>query len=90
MRTVQRWCTLPEFQAAIRQAQKQVYDTVIAKLVTCSSGAVVVLASIVSDSAVPASARVSAAKAILDSAHRCYFQQELERRLAELEEKLNP
>lgn len=90
LRTIQRWCQQPEFQAAIRTAQKEAYDQAIAKLVVCSSGAVAVLGSIASDAANPASARVAACRAILDAAYRGYAQAELERRVAELEEQLKP
>lgn len=90
LRTVQRWVTQPEFQEAVRQAQRESYEQAIAKLVACSAGAVVVLTSIAADSKVSPSARVAASKAILDAAHRGYAQEELERRLRELERRLQP
>ena len=88
LRSVQRWVTQPEFQEAVHQAQRESYDQAIAKLVACSAGAVAVLAAVAGDGKVSASARVAASKAILDAAYRGYAQQELERRVKELEEKL--
>lgn len=90
LRTVQRWATQPEFQEAVRQAQRESYDQAISKLVACSAGAVAVLAAVAADSKVSAAARVAACRGILDAAHRGYAQAELERRVAELEEKLKP
>lgn len=52
LRTVQRWCGQPEFQEAIRQAQRESYDQAIAKLVACSAEAVAVLATIAADAKV--------------------------------------
>ena len=89
VRTVRRWCTEPEFKEAVRTAQRESYDTAIAKLVTCSSAAVVVLATIASNPGIAASARVSAAKAILELAHRAYSQAQLEKRLTTLEKQLS-
>lgn len=90
VRTVRRWCTEPEFKEAIRTAQRESYDTAIARLVTCSSSAVVVLANIAADTEVSPSARVAACRVILDSSFRGYAQQDLERRIIELEDKLTP
>lgn len=88
LRTVQRWVTQPEFQEAVRQAQRESYDQAIAKLVACSAGAVAVLAAVAGDSKVSASARVAASRAILDAAYRGYAQEELARRVEELEQRL--
>ena len=49
IRSVERWCLQPEFKAVVAALQKESYDGAVAKLVTCSSGAVVVLATIAAD-----------------------------------------
>ncbi len=90
LRTIQRWCQQPEFQAAIRTAQRESYDTAIARLVAVSASAAAILASIAADTEASAPARIAACRVILDGAYRGFAQAELERRVAELEEKLKP
>ncbi len=60
--TLERWLTLPEFQQAVRQAQKEAYDQSISKLVAITGGAVAVLGSIAADTKISSSARVAACK----------------------------
>jgi N-acyl-D-aspartate/D-glutamate deacylase len=90
LRTVQRWVTQPEFQEYICQSKRESYQQAISKLVSYTTNAVAVLDSVAADVRVPASTRVAAAKVILDSAIKAYGQEELERRVSELEEKLKP
>lgn len=89
-RTLQRWLLQEEFKSAIAQAKRDSYQQAVSRLVTLSSGAVTTLAAIAVDCKAPTAARVSACRTILDAAYRGYAQEELERRVAQLEEKLNP
>lgn len=90
VRTVRRWCQEAEFKEAIRTAQRESYDTAIARLVAVSASAAAILASIAADTEASAAARIAACKVILDGAYRGYAQQDLERRIEQLEQGLKP
>lgn len=82
-RTLQRWLLVPDFRAAYREAQREAFDTAIAKLEAASSRAVDRLTGDLDT--LKASDRIAAARAILDNAFRSREVIANQERLAELE-----
>lgn len=88
-RTLTRWLNSnPEFQAAYKEAKKQVVQGAIDQIRLACQEAVQVLQSIMSDVDAPSRSRVSAAKVILETAMRSIEIEEFNNRLAELERQL--
>jgi hypothetical protein len=85
-RTVVRWLNEDEaFKAAYLAARRQAMSQTIAMLQQSTKYAVSALRQVMADSKLPASARVSASKAILELAMRGLEEEDLERRIAALE-----
>jgi hypothetical protein len=83
--TLWRWLQREDFQAAYRQARQEVVQQAIAHLQQVSGEAVETLHSVMQDADKPASARVTAARAVLDLALRATELEELAARVAALE-----
>jgi DNA-binding MurR/RpiR family transcriptional regulator len=64
--TAYRWMKEAAFQAALREAERQVWDGIRRSLTARGRDAVDALGSVLADESQPGSARVSAAKAVLD------------------------
>jgi len=86
--TLWRWMQLPAFQETLKQAKRQAVAQATSALSQICHEAVHNLRSIMNDKAAVASARVSAAKTILDSGLRGVELDDLEARLAALEREL--
>ncbi len=67
-RTLLRWLKLDDFQAAYRIAQREVLSHAIAQIHQATSESVKTFRSIMMDESAPASARVAAAKIVLEVA----------------------
>ncbi len=67
-RTLLRWLKLDDFQAAYSIAQRKVLSQAIAQIHQATSESVKTLRSVMMDESAPASARVAAAKIVLDFA----------------------
>ncbi len=67
-RTLLRWLKLDDFQAAYRIAQREVLSQAIAQIHQATSESVKTFRSIMMDESAPASARVAAAKIVLEVA----------------------
>jgi len=67
-RTLLRWLKLDDFQAAYRIAQREVLSQAIAQINQATSESVTTFRSIMMDESAPASARVAAAKIVLEVA----------------------
>jgi hypothetical protein len=80
-----RWLTMPDFQAAYRQARREAYGQAIARLQQVSSAAATTLMKVMVDPSSPASTRVRAADSILDHAAKAIEIDDLETRIAALE-----
>ncbi len=76
--TLHRWLKETTFQTAYREARRQIVQQ-------ASGTAVQTLEAVMQDTAAPASARVSAAKAVLETAVKAVEVEDLEARLAALE-----
>ncbi|GGG71985.1 hypothetical protein [Edaphobacter dinghuensis] len=83
--TLYRYLNDGSFRAMYNEAKRRMLDGTINKLRLASSGAVDVLEAIAHDPASPQSARVAAAKTLLEMAVRCGAIEEIEQRLLELE-----
>ncbi|MHB9026777.1 MAG: hypothetical protein ACYC7E_21810 [Armatimonadota bacterium] len=86
--TLLRWRQLPAFDEAYRSARRQVVEQAIGKLAANCWEAVETLRAVMTNAEAPASARISAAKAILDYAREEILLGDLAARLAVLEGKL--
>jgi len=84
-KTLLRWLKVPEFQAAYRQARRDVYSQSIARLQQGTSAAAATLLRTMIDPATPASVRVRAAEAIFNHAAKAIEIEDIEARVAELE-----
>ncbi len=67
-RTLLRWLKLDDFQAAYRIAQREVLSQAIAQIHQATSESVKTFRAIMMDESAPASARVAAAKIVLEVA----------------------
>ena len=83
--TAWRWLKDATFQATYREARRAVVQHAIAQVQQATGEAVATLRTVMQDSESPASARVSAAKAILETAVKGIDIDDLEVRLAALE-----
>ena len=86
VRTLLRWLKLPEFQSAYRQARRDVYGQAIARLQQGTSPAATTLLKIMIDPSVPPSVRVRAADSVLNHATKAIEIEEIEARVAALEQ----
>src|ERR687885_1177622 len=86
--TAHRWLRTDEaFTAAYLKARRAAVGQAIARLQQLSSGAVAVLGQVAADKQAPASARVAAASKILDTAIKAVELEDLEARIAALEQQ---
>src|SRR5437762_364452 len=84
--TLKRWLKMPAFQAAFLEARRAVYSQSNARLQQASSAAVATLCKIMVDPSAPASARVRAADRILEHGKQGIETEDIEVRLAALEQ----
>ena len=83
--TLHRWLKDATFQAAYREARRQVVQQAIVQVQRATGEAVETLRSVMQDAAAPASAKVSAAKTILETAVKAVELEDLEARIVALE-----
>jgi DNA-binding MurR/RpiR family transcriptional regulator len=86
--TLGRWLRRDDFQTAYRQARREAVSQAIAHLQRVSGEAVETLRAIMADGKAPASARVTAARAVLEVAIKAVELEDLEARIADLEARL--
>ncbi len=84
--TLIRWLKIPEFQTAYREARRAAVSQSNARMQQASSAAVSTLLKIMVDTSAPAAARVRAADRILDRARQAIEIDDIEVRLAALEQ----
>ncbi len=84
--TLIRWLKIPEFQAAYREARRAAFSQSNARLQQGCSAAVSTLLKIMVDANAPASTRVRAADRVLDRAKQAIEIEDIEVRLAALEQ----
>jgi len=83
--TLWRWLQDEKFQQAYQEAKRKALSVAIGTLQQASGKAVETLRSIAIDANAPCSARVSAARTIIEVGLKAKETEELERRLTELE-----
>jgi phage terminase small subunit len=83
--TLRRWLKQDGFQQTYREARRQVVQQAVVQVQHATSTAVQTLLAVMQDTAAPASARVSAAKAIFETALKGIELEDLEARIAALE-----
>jgi DNA-binding MurR/RpiR family transcriptional regulator len=86
--TLWRWLQRAEFQAAYREARRAAVGQAVAHLQRASGEAVETLRAVMRDLDTPASARVSAARTVLDLALRAVELEDLAARVDALEQAL--
>ena len=84
-RTIRRYIEDSRFRAAYLEARRAAVSQATARLQAAGAEAVEALRDVMGDKAAPASARVSAARAVLELSYRGLEVEDLERRLAALE-----
>lgn len=87
--TLHRWLNEDSFFDAYRDARGQLLETTLTTLQSASTDAVICLRSVVNDVNAPTTARVSAARNVLDFALRAHEVLEVEERLRILEVRLD-
>jgi hypothetical protein len=85
--TVWRWMREEAFQEALQEAKQRIVTQAIIQLQQATGEAVGTLRGIMADGEAPASARVTAAKAVLDMAVKAIKMEDLDARLMNLEQK---
>ncbi|HMV46680.1 MAG TPA: hypothetical protein PLD20_13930 [Blastocatellia bacterium] len=86
--TIWRWLAEPEFSIAYRAARGRLLESTLTALQSASVDAVVCLREILNDKTAQVSARVSAAKSVLELGLKAREVLEVEERLAYLEKAL--
>lgn len=86
--TLWRWLQQPDFQRALKAARKQAVSQATSTLSRICHESVLTLQEIMNDKNAPASARVSAAKTVLDSGLKGIEMDDLDARLAALEQEI--
>jgi hypothetical protein len=87
--TLWRWLQLPEFQSRYRASRRQVVETAIAQLQKFATTSVRVLVQVAVDKDAPASARVAAARVILEQGIKAVEMIDLQERIERLEETIS-
>jgi len=87
--TLYRWLRAPDFQASYRQARRDIMSQAIARLKSCCSTAVQTLQDVMEDEEATAASRVASARAVLELACKAVELEDLEMRIAALEERLD-
>jgi len=85
-KTLLRWQKVPEFQTAYREARRAAVAQSSARLQQATSAAVSTLLKIMVDTNTPASTRVRAADSVLDHAKQAIDIEDVEVRVAALEQ----
>jgi DNA-binding transcriptional MerR regulator len=85
-RTLYRWLKEPPFVAAYREARRQAYGQSIARLQQGSTAAATTLLKVMLDAATPASTKVRAAESILTHSAKAIELEDIEARVAALEQ----
>jgi hypothetical protein len=85
-KTLIRWMQVPDFQTAYREARRAAFGQSIARLQQASSAAVSTLLKIMVDPNAPHSVRVRAADSVLDHSKQAIEIEDVEVRVAALEQ----
>jgi hypothetical protein len=84
--TLWRWLQEKDFHAAYMSARRETVGRALARIQQSTTDAVATLRSVMKDKQAPASARVAAAKTIIDYAVKAVTYDDLAKRIEELEQ----
>ena len=84
--TILRWQKEPEFKIAYREARRAAHGQSIARLRQATSAAVSTLLKVMVDANTPASTKVRAADSVLNHSAKAIELEDIEARVAELEQ----
>ena len=87
-RTLYTWLAAPDFRAAYLAARREAVSQAVAQLQRIASEAVLVLQTVMNDATKPASARIAAARSVLEFSIKAVEVEELEQRLSALEARM--
>ena len=87
-RSLYRWLTKERFKEAYRTARRELVHHALGLIQGAMSEAVVTLQNVMKNDDCPASARVSAARALLDLGLKATEHEDVENRLCELERRI--
>ena len=87
-RTIYRWLKIHGFQQAYAAARQECVKQALATIQQAMSTAVDVLSEVMSDPKAPASARISAARTVIDNGIKVSEIEKIEQRLSALERRL--
>jgi hypothetical protein len=90
IRTLYCWMTEPEFDAAFRAARRKAYGQSVSRLQQGSAAAATTLLKVMVDPETPASTRVRAAEAVLTHAAKAIEIEDIDARVAALEQATTP
>lgn len=84
--TMSRWLKLPEFQEAYRKARREAVEQAGARLQQATGAAGVTILKLMTDPNVAPAVRLRAAEFVFEYAVKVFEVEEIEKRVAELEE----
>lgn len=87
--TLHRWLNDPTFSTAHKSARGRLLETTLTALQSASTEAVTCLRNVINDTGAPITARVSAARNVLDFALKAHDVLEVQQRLSVLEARLD-
>jgi hypothetical protein len=86
LRTLYRWMNDPAFDAAYRKAKRAAFGQAVSRLQQGTGAAAAVMLKLMADSSTPASTRLRAADCVFGHAKSAIEMEEIEARLAALEQ----
>lgn len=87
-RTLYRWLTLPDFRAAVTEAEGEAIDAAARRLIGLQDDAITTLQAVLDDSQAGAAVKLRAAQAVLDYLLKLREVRSIEQRLTELEKRM--
>lgn len=88
-KTLHAWLNEPDFSKQVRKAQEEITRGTIGRVLSTVGSAIDALIEIMNDKEINPGPRVSAARTLLDNSFRVYELESIQRRLDELEGRLN-
>ena len=84
--TLRRWLKQPEFDAAYREAKREMFSQSLARLQNASPAAVSTIIKLTLDASTPAATKLRAAESILDRAAKAMETEDIQARLTAVEQ----
>jgi transposase-like protein len=86
--TLRRWMKQPEFDAAYREAKREMFSQSLARLQNASPAAASTIIKLTLDPSTPAATKLRAAESILDRAAKAIETEDIQARLTAMEQKV--